>query len=163
MKGKYAAKAANRMAQLDSEIITDLRAEVADLRGRLEAAESAAHAARRDIESEGRRVAAQIAGSEISALRAELLAAQQARSDDRKDFGRRVFEVLRRGGLPSADAAADIASIFGVSADLGSLVGPDLVRRHRRATAKTARIRSDFDKTPSWLKAPAPDGHRRDS
>lgn len=161
-RGKYAAKAANRMAQLDNEIIADLRAKLAALTAERDEVRQEAARLRDKLASEVNRAAEHLSAARINEVAQELVAERQARKDDQAEYAREVFRVITQHGgrLPAAGHAA-LASVFGQSHRLGELVDETrratalpATRNGRRATAKSARIRGDMSQVPSWLHAP---------
>lgn len=155
-KGKYAIRAANRLAQLDSEIVLKLREKLTSVTEERDAAQREVKELQRSIASEANRIAEATAGQRLAHLESQLHAEQNARREDRAEYARRVVEVIRRfgGKLPMSGYAA-LSEIFGQSANAGQMAFPTAPdRRSRRANASTLRLGAEIRNAPSWLQAP---------
>lgn len=145
MRGKQAAKARNRLAALDNEIIAEVVAERDALKAERDALTVEVAILRRDTRSEALRIGADLAHDEVAHLQTRLADEQAERASDRD---RLAFEVwaLFNGDLyelKSADHFEAMAEVFGMGHRLGELFTASGVtqrnRYARRATAKTSR------------------------
>lgn len=144
-RGKYAAKAANRMAQLDSELVNELRRELAAATHERDVARRDLEQLTRSMEVQARRLGSELAGAEILDLRRQLLDEKAARAADRERFADEVFDVFRKhGGELPAHGYLELADIFGASSKFGMyLTGGNGNRNQRRVNGRTARLVMD--------------------
>lgn len=141
-RGKYAAKAANRMAQIDSEIVADLRAKLDLVTNERDEARRDARRLEIQLASEVHRAARNLADARVAGAMAELLAERTARTEDREQLGKEVFAIFDRlGFFPPFAAQAEMASLFGMAGRMGELFhDADSNRNARRMTARRARL-----------------------
>jgi len=150
-RGKYAAKAKNRLANLDNEILQEAIAERDSLRMELDVERLKVQEAERLLHSRSMRKAGEIAADEVSRLRAEIL---QIRTSHRAEIERLGFAVARlifpdgRVQLdPRVDSnslLANLADLFGLGDKCGELIahwGGDFAKRnYRRRDSKVFRV-----------------------
>lgn len=147
-KGKYAARAANRLAEIDSILVSELREKVDRLTAERDGACAALEAERRDRGAEAQRIGGELAAEAVRELQTALADSRQQREQDRLKFSEQVFDLLHELGvaLPTLDEWLRLAQIFGRN-DLGVLlarVHPDNNRHSRRSSVAKIRMTSDL-------------------
>lgn len=147
-KGKYAARAANRLAEIDSVLVAELREKVARLTAERDEALATLEAERRDRATDAQRIGAELSAEAIQELQTALADSKQQREQDRLKFCEQVFDVLNEYGvaLPTPADWLRFAEIFGRN-DLGVLLGKyrrDNNRHARRSSAAKIRMTSDL-------------------
>ncbi|GAC1374252.1 MAG: hypothetical protein NVSMB4_01540 [Acidimicrobiales bacterium] len=150
MRGKHAAKAANRLAALDNEVIAELTAERDALKAELAETAARLRAAESETRTEAMRLGAVLARDEVADLKERLVEEVAERTAERERLGFEVWSLFNSDlyNIESRDKFAAMAEVFGLGDRLGDLFtaagsGDSLRnRRARRATAKGQR-RSD--------------------
>jgi len=140
MRGKHGAKAANRLAALDSELVAELRSRVADLTRERNEARAALDLAQRATASEIGKQAAALADARIRELRVQLAEEQRSRAQERTAVAREVGLLLEEFDVRmSMDGYTRLATILG--ARVGDIVtASGTGNRHaRRATVRETR------------------------
>lgn len=141
-KGKYAAKAKNRLANLDNELLQDVIAERDALKMELDAERLKVQAAERLLHSRALRLASQMSSEEMATLKAELAESAKRFAEETKRRANAVFRLFDDGKMGGCtyEGYTRLAEILGVGDMFGELIAPGDASRHtRRATAKKAR------------------------
>lgn len=141
-RGKYAVKAANRMAEVDDGIIAELRAKLAAVASERDEARRQAAQLRDRLATDLHQAARNLSAERIAEVTQNLIDEREARAADRERIGREVFAVFDKSGrFPQPAVMADLASVFGLSGRMGELFTPDKPNRHsRRMTGRRARL-----------------------
>lgn len=114
-RGKYAAKAANRLAQLDSELVADLREKLAEVTAERDAARAEVDLLTRKRDAEARVVAERLAAGAVREVAEKLEAEREARANDRQGYAEGVSRILRAEGVKApASVWADLIDVFGL-------------------------------------------------
>lgn len=144
MRGKHGAKAANRLAQLDNDLVDELRARVSSLTGERDEARKALDLAQRKTSAEIAREAAALADARLRELRIQLAEEQRSRVQERdtiaRDVGRLLDELHVR--MPM-DGYVRLAAILGVRVGDVVAAGGSGNRHARRTTVREARALAD--------------------
>lgn len=149
-RGKYAAKAANRMAQIDSEIVADLRAQLATAVNERDEARREAKRLQDKLATDVNRAARDLSDARIAEVSQDLVAERKGRAEDRKQLGHELFAVFQKfDAWPKFNILADIASVFGLSDEIGEVVRPLMAgnpgnRHARRLNAGRLRALEAF-------------------
>lgn len=148
MKGKYAVKAANRLAEIDAGIVAELQEKLARATSERDHARAEVALLKSGLAAEAQRVGSALAAERVAELASELAKEKSARVADRDAYCDQVFKILRdtkaRVEVKGYEA---IAAVFGSRRDLGGLVlniYNEGTRSQRRATAKTIRMGEDL-------------------
>lgn len=142
MRGKQAAKAKNRLANLDNEILQEVLAERDALKVERRALEKQLADAARDLNGQVARRAGELAREDIERLTGELRDERAGRAADKEQLGAQVFALVWSDDyeIRSSDHFVGLARIFGMGHRLGELFANDdpssQTRTQRRATAK---------------------------
>ncbi|MDP9443598.1 MAG: hypothetical protein M3P83_04300 [Actinomycetota bacterium] len=136
-RGKYAVKAANRMAELESEIIAELRDNLAAVTAERDAARRELFNLRVNLGTEVRLRAAELAATELQELRDLLNDERRRRESERGQLCEEVFAHLRHARM-SLETATAIAVAFGQGHRIGQLWAANNNRMARRANAAKA-------------------------
>lgn len=150
-RGKYAVRAANRLAEIDAGLVADLREKLDKATRERDEALRSIEQMKRDRDAEVRKWAVELADSMVRDGEDKLAREQVARQGDRIDHCEQVFAVLAvervKMRLP---AYIDIAAIFGQTHRVGDLVnkhrwdGRTGNRSSRRANATVTRLTSEL-------------------
>jgi hypothetical protein len=102
-RGKYGAKAANRLAQLDNDIINGLRAELAAIKNERDVARLELEQFQRDAHAEAQRIAADMSRDALRELiNRNVPRPGRSSRRARESRARLIAEFARQGGrLPS--------------------------------------------------------------
>jgi hypothetical protein len=141
MRGKHGARAANRMAALDSELVAELKAQVAALTRERDDARTALELAQRKTASQVGKEAAGLAARHVREAKEELTAERRAWQEERERLARVVFTAVNDHGPGLTPAGyVKIATEFGVP--VGQVIndaGGSGNRVSRRITNREAR------------------------
>lgn len=146
-RGKYAARAARRAAQLDDARTAALQADIEQVRAERDAARHELDLLRREVAAEATRIGAEQAGAEIRRLTDELAQSKAARAADRARFADEVFAVFREDGSQLSFRGFErIAAVFGQTHRVGELVSEpgDSNRHGRRTQGSKLRLLDDL-------------------
>lgn len=142
-RGKYAAKAANRMANLDNELLQQAIEDRNQAREERDAVLLELRALKRDMQGVAMREASRLAESEIRRLNDELREMQIRHIADNEEKFRKIVRTLKRGRLE----LPEVAEILGYGSMLGEVVADELggmgAREYRRRTVSGERLLSD--------------------
>jgi hypothetical protein len=180
VKGKYAAKAINRTAAVDNEVIADMRAKLEESRRENLALRDEVVVLNGKLNRSVTREAAQLAQQEIESLRAEIIEQSALHEEHLEALAFDLFDLYSKHNCavgPGGDAEkfnAEFAQIFGMSNRYGELIDymstlPNREdrtatnRRSRRATSTVKKIRHqrsrlvDRQRNPGAFKRAAPE------
>ncbi|WP_064078350.1 hypothetical protein [Prescottella equi] len=150
MKGKYAAKAKNRLANLDNEILQEVVAERDILKMERDALARELSEVERDVNARAMRKAGELASAEVESLQEGISSVRAAAKNERDGAAKEVFATLGRHGIdpgkiPGFAVELAVALKFdGHIVDLLAEVAPNSrqLRKTRRASnARVARNR----------------------
>lgn len=141
-RGKYAVRAANRLAEIDAGLVVELREKVGVLSAERNALRQQVDHLTREAGAEAQRVGAALAADRVRELEAQLRDEQQRRQSDGATLCQAVFARLNDLNLRlPLTTWRELADLFGEGHRVGQLMaGPDNNRRTRRATTKALRI-----------------------
>jgi hypothetical protein len=147
-RGKYGAKAANRLAQLDNDIINGLRAELAAIKNERDVARLELEQFQRDAHAEAQRIAADMSRDALREVADQLVTEKAARDADRIRYCDEVWGLFYElGGQLPMEGYGRLAAIFGRGDALGELINrnvPRPGRSSRRARESRARLIAEF-------------------
>ncbi len=145
-RGKYAAKAANRLAELDAGLVAELKKQLAAVTAERDSARSEVERLIVTLNSRVRTLARDLSGEEKQRLQDALLAEQKERTEDRRNLGRKLFYIWRRYDdeftMPFP-AIEEVVALFDLSKEVGNLITEgenNLSREARRTTAKKIHL-----------------------
>lgn len=146
-KGKYAAKAKNRLANLDNEILQQVVAERDALRRERDELARRIEEGERSTNAIAMRKASDLAGEEIQRLTDELVEAKAFHASELERLCLEVFRLFDKHDPHFADASAgdDFAELFGMGAQIGRMITESgfvvagVNRSMRRSTTSRAR------------------------
>lgn len=143
-KGKYAARAANRLAEIDAGIVAELREKLAEVKTQRDVALHDLETLRRSHSAEVQHKAQELAAGTVEGLMAELAAEREQRDADRIRYSEEVFTVCHQYGvtMPLMKGWAALAEVFGRGSECGDLVNlhiPKANRDSRRTSAKRTK------------------------
>jgi hypothetical protein len=148
-RGKYAARAANRLAEIDSGVVAELKEKLATVTAERDSARAEVDRLGRDLYSQTKAIADRVAQDRVQQLEEALLTEQRERAEDRRVLGRKFFEMWRLFDFKVPMAALEeFATLFGISDQIGALVaegGKDNNRASRRTTKKKIRMIQDLE------------------
>lgn len=140
-RGKYGARAANRMAEAEATLIGQLQADVREAREERDEARAQLDRVLRDFNSDARIIGERLASEALAEMQSALDEAEVERAADRGRYARQAFDVIHRhGGQLPMEGFAALAEVFGMGSQVGSLLAVENQNRHsRRANAKFVR------------------------
>ncbi|MET8648501.1 hypothetical protein [Nocardia aurea] len=143
-KGKYAAKAKNRLANLDNEILQEVVAERDSLKHDLDQTRQEIAELTRDVHSTVMRKAGELAAEELDRLRTQLRDLEKSNAELVENLAFETFEFLGKWKSGSSSDASEIdklAEAFGMGDRVGELFfqGKSVPRHARRTSVKQAR------------------------
>lgn len=147
MKGKQAAKAKNRLANLDNEILQEIVTERDALKADRDGLKKQLADAKRDLHAQVKRMAGELAGAEMARIRTELAEARIAFAEEKEGLAFKTFQMVLPDRLSPdkfpAGMVEDLAEVFGMGPKLGELIahwgGMHAARGAKRRTAQTVR------------------------
>lgn len=141
MKGKYAAKAANRLADLDNELLQQTIAERDSLKAECATLERRLSQLSRDTNAEAMRRAGEIAATEISRLNNLLLKSDSDRDAEVRRIASAIYGLIKEFDIRMpVSAHTRLPEIFRLGAEAGTLTELEgRSRRTRRRSAKQIR------------------------
>lgn len=151
-RGKYAARAANRLAEIDAGLVAELREKLTTVSRERNALRQELDRMRREQGAEAQRIAGALAAGRVSELEQALHDERSARAAERQEMARKTFQLLRveRAKL-TFEAHGRLAAIFGMADKLGeildSFAGEGRGNRNlRRVTRTTANLLGEVNK-----------------
>lgn len=156
-KGKYAAKAKNRLANLDNEILQDVIAQRDALKVERDNLSAQLEGASRDLVAKAMRKAEELSRQEVARLEAELRKERADRATEREQTCFELFRLFVETNARVNDGNYDsFAELFGMGDRIGELViSPtigDAPRRVRRlTTSKVRKIDSETTQAKSTV------------
>lgn len=148
VRGKYAARAANRAVELDATIIHELRQKVARVEAERDALRVELDRVLRDFDADTHIVGERLAAETVAAVRAEMEALQVERDADRGRYAQQVFDVIGQcGGELPMEGFSQLAEVFDMGSQVGRLLNIEGQNRtSRRANAKVLRAHVEMDR-----------------
>lgn len=141
-RGKYAAKAANRLAEIDAGLIAELKDQLAAVTAERDNARGEAERITVSLNSQVRTLAQEYSQDEIRRLKEALLAEQSGRSADRRELGRKLFDIWRRHDKEFTMSFAvieEITALFDLGKEVGALINEGQEGTSRESRRTTGR------------------------
>lgn len=114
-RGKHAARAANRKAQLDSEIVQEMKAEIEELKAQRDRARLEKQAVERRIYADAQRIGNRLAAESVEAMRKKLEDGEQAATAEMRRVGEDLMEFCAKyDSFPLGDEFATLMSRLNV-------------------------------------------------
>ncbi|MET8648502.1 hypothetical protein [Nocardia aurea] len=147
-RGKYAAKASNRLANLDNELLQRTIAERDALKAERDHLARQVHDLTRDSEALAMRRAGELAGVELTRLREEIAEENRQRPLRDEEQFRALCRIFKKYEKVPGKDLPEIAEIFGCGKIAGAIFEEEIFdgiegrgsRFQRRHSAKTYRI-----------------------
>lgn len=155
MRGKQAAKARNRLANLDNEILQEVVADRDSLREELDAERLKVKDVERDLNGKAMRLAGEMSRADVERLTGELNAERMGRANDKEHLAFGLFRLFAGDDyeLTSRDKFHAIAELLGVGDKIGELLtmgATGFNRKVRRGSVGSSRrIDSALDEIES--------------
>lgn len=147
-RGKYAAKTANRLAQLDDAIVNGLRSELAVVKNERDVARLELEQFQRNANAEAQRIAADMSRDALRKVADQLVTEKAARDAERIRYCNEIFDIFSElGGQLPLEGYGRLAAIFGRGDALGELINrcvPRAGRASRRARESKARLIAEY-------------------
>jgi hypothetical protein len=155
-KGKYAAKAANRNAQIDNELLDEAKSRIKDLEARLDTEKLARQSVERKIYSDAQRLAAEMAADSIEGMRQRVAEVEVEASEKLRTAGEKIMDIFHEINLVPMDRIDEIIATLHIE-DRGEIMNylfsknKDIqwARRNRRQRTSRAGMYREFKKQES--------------
>lgn len=144
-RGKYAVRAANRLAEIDAGLVEELRGKLAEVAADRDAARAEVDLLTRQRDSEARAVAERLAADAVREATEKLAAEREAREADRQRYAAGVSQLLiRNRSLVTAPEGvwADLIDLFGLKGrEIGRFMGREDADRRNSDRFRSQTLR----------------------
>jgi DeoR/GlpR family transcriptional regulator of sugar metabolism len=149
-RGKYAARATNRLADLDNDVIAELKESLAACSAERDTLRRELNRLTAQMQGEAQRVGAQLAADRVAEAERQLAEQRRAHEEDKARMARELFEILRSENVSARGTTTwyKIAAIFGQQEEFGSLItGGNPTRNQRRTTPGKVKMLAEIERS----------------